>query len=154
MKGFTLVEFLVTLAVLSLITVASLPILYSFRVGNLTKDTADMAVMQLRIAQTRTVTGNANDVYGVRFEASKFVLFKSAVYNVADTENYAVDLPGELEFYDISLNGGGGNVVFSRPKGNTAYYGSIKVRLKGSTAEYWLITVNQAGLADASLVKL
>lgn len=149
-EGFTLIELLV---VISMIGILSVFVLIGYRavMGGFDMKTSTFeAVDVLNLARQKTISSVGSSSYGVHFEAGQYVLFKGAVYNVADPDNIFYPLPSTVEIADITLAGAAADVVFDRITGQTAQSGSVKVRLTGDTGKYKIINILSSGRADVS----
>lgn len=147
-QGFTLIELLISIAVLALIS-AVLVVGYSAFSKSIELKTAAFKVLDvLNLAHERTVASLATSNYGVHFEQTQYVLFKGVVYSVSDANNIFYPLPSLLEITDITLAGGGADVVFDRLTGKTSQSGSLIVRLVNDVARSKTITILSSGRAD------
>ncbi len=147
-NGFTLIELLLALVILGIILLIGLPSLSVYQAGNLLRETTDEIMDRLRVAHMRTIKKEGNARHGVHFSPQEFVLFKGAVYIPGDPENVSTEIGRGLEIYDVSLNGGGNDVVFDFLTGKTSNYGSIKVRVQGS-ADYTQVSISELGLIES-----
>lgn len=124
-KGFTLVELLITIAVLVVILVISAAVFY-----NLTKKTdldasRDNIISTLNTARNKTIASEEASQYGVYFDTTS----SPNRYILRDTSFDEIhDLPSAIEISNISFNGGGDEVVFKLLDGNTDNYGSITIK--------------------------
>lgn len=149
-KGFTLIELLVVIAVSGILSAS---VLIGYRVAgrgsDLKTDTFKITDV-LNLARQRTVSALGSSSYGVHFEASQSVLFKGVVYSASDPDNIFYTLSPAVEIADITLAGGGSDVVFDRITGKTAQSGSIKARLIADTARFNIINILSSGQSDIS----
>lgn len=149
-KGFTLIELLVVIAVTGILSAS---VLIGYRVAgrgsDLKTDTFKITDV-LNLARQRTVSALGSSSYGVHFEASQSVLFKGVVYSASDPDNIFYTLSPAVEIADITLAGGGSDVVFDRITGKTAQSGSIKARLIADTARFNIINILSSGQSDIS----
>ncbi|EKE15716.1 MAG: hypothetical protein ACD_11C00108G0010 [uncultured bacterium] len=93
-KGFTLVEILLVIGIISLISGISIPVYQSFQTKNNLDVAVDNAVQALRRAQMLSQAVNGDSNWGVKFQSGSMVLFKGASYATRDA-NYdeIFDLP-------------------------------------------------------------
>ena len=148
--GFTLVEILISIAVVGIF---SSVILLGYNAISSSADlrTATSQILDiLNLARTRTTASLGSSSYGVHFEQSQFVMFKGTSYDVSDPDNVFYLLPDSVEIVEITLAGGGPDVVFDRISGKTSNNGTLKVRLKNNTPRYRIITVLLSGRSDTS----
>jgi len=81
----------------------------------------------LRLAQNKTLASEGSSSFGVNFEASKFTLFKGAVFNPADPDNQVHNLSPKNSISEINLNGASA-VIFERLSGATENQGQLKIQ--------------------------
>jgi len=143
-KGFTLIETLIVIAIIGILAVFSVPFYYSFQTRSQLDSTLPEIVQTLRRAQSRAMDREDEKDFGVHFESDKFVLFRDAPYDPGDTYNEVFDLPASLEIYNISLSGGGSEVVFNKLKGDTENYGNVSLRIKNGDSK--TILINKEGV--------
>lgn len=128
MRGFTLVELVISVSLLALFAVIS--VVYFV---NLQKDTdlevvARKVVSGLRETQVRSMAGERTSEWGVFFSTTTptenfFSLFHGPTYASATATTTAY-IPFNLRFSNITLNGGGFEVRFTRVTGATTQYGT------------------------------
>lgn len=147
-SGFTLVELLISIAVISIISV-SIFLGYGAisRNGELKTNTFKI-VDVLNLARTRTLASLGASSYGVHFEQTQYALFKGATYNAADPDTIFYMLPASVELDDISLAGGVVDVVFERITGKTTQTGSVRVQLVSDPTKFKIISIIGSGRAD------
>lgn len=111
-RGFTLIEVLLSVAIISLITGMSLPILTSFNDRNDLDLTTQSIVSQLRRAQTYSRGVNGDSQWGVYAQNSNAILFKGSSYATRDTSydeptaiSPAITVTGPSEFLFAKLDG-------------------------------------------------
>lgn len=129
MRGFSLVELLIAISVLAILATLTIAGFYSFRSSVNLDEEAEKLVSVLRLAQNKTVASVDGAVYGVRFEANKYILFTGLPYGTSSPSNEIFNLPSGLEISSIGINGGGQEIVFSRLTGGTQNWGEIALRI-------------------------
>lgn len=143
-KGFTLLEIIVAVGIISLIGAASM---VSFLNSRRTRDlgTSGQNVLSiLRLAQSKTIAGEDASNWGVHLDSSQFVLFRGATYaGATKTEPHA--LPDTLEIANISLAGGGSDIIFQKIYGTTIQSGTIDIRVKAVATQKFSITIDSSG---------
>lgn len=128
MKGFTLIEMITVVAILAILgTVGMLSFTGFQRDPDLTVST-EKIVGTLREAQTRSMAGEQTSTWGVHFDttvpaASFFSFFHGASYGSATT-TMPTYLSFNLRFSNITINGGGADILFNRLTGSTSQYGT------------------------------
>ncbi|MBI2036448.1 prepilin-type N-terminal cleavage/methylation domain-containing protein [Candidatus Microgenomates bacterium] len=149
--GFTIVEVLVVIFVLTLII--GLPMIFLWGIGRsdaLNASTREV-VGVLGEAQTNTISGLSKDgqepsVHGIYFSANYYVMFKGTTYDVNDSQNERTDLPLGITFSQIQLPQS--SVVFDRVSGSIANYDPAQnfvVVLETNTQKSKTITISKTG---------
>src|SRR3989344_1838399 len=113
-KGFTILEILLTLFVLSLVVTI---VTFSFSKLNSSKaldGSANLVVLTLDEARSLTLSSVGDTKYGVHFTESEITLFKGSTYSSSDPSNVVTELNSLVGLRNIILSGGGTDIVFTR----------------------------------------
>lgn len=147
-KGFTLIEVLLVVAIMSIIVTVSLSSWQSFSDATNLGNTAKMIETKIKLAKSYSLSA-ANDVnYGIHMEAGSVTIFPAdAAYVFGDPENQVFALTDGVEIYD----GAGNNIVFGRLTGATADSGVIGIRIANNPSKTKVITVNSQGQTGADI---
>lgn len=141
MKGFTLIEIMLVIALMVVIGGISAPVYQSFQVKN-NLDVASYTVAQtLRRAQVLSQVGASDSPWGVHIESGSATLFKGASYTSRDT---LLD-----EVSEISTNiipSGISDIIFSKLLGEPQVTGNII--LTTSNDDTKTITINAKGTVE------
>lgn len=148
--GFTLVELLITVGILAVLMIMAVPAFQFFRGESELNETAEEIINTLRLAQNKTLASEGASNYGVHFEGDKFVLFKGTSYDPLAPDNDTHNLRKRLEIYEISLAGGGSEIIFEKLIGTTSQSGSVSLRLKADVSKIRTIYVENSGRVDLS----
>jgi len=143
-SGFTLIEFLIVVAVLVILASILFSSIIFFHRRSLIDATNQEIINALRLAQNKTLSSEGASSFGVHFETWRFVLFKGDVYNPSASDNEVHDLLTGMEIAQIGL-GGGSDVIFERLTGNAAQAGFIKAELIQDSTKNTLIYVDSSG---------
>lgn len=149
-RGFTMIEILVAIGVLAIIGTT---VFVGFSTATESADlktSAFKVVDALQFARTRTIASLASSQYGVHFEQTQYVLFRGAAYSALDPDNIVYPLSSRVEIADITLAGGGSDVVFDRLTGKTAQEGTLSVRVVADPSQLKIVEISVAGRADVS----
>ncbi|MDD5110526.1 MAG: prepilin-type N-terminal cleavage/methylation domain-containing protein [Patescibacteria group bacterium] len=148
-RGFTLVELLVVMAVLVALAVLIVPLYANLQTERQAATAAEGVVSTLREAQARAMAGDGDRTWGVYFfddpagHGDQFVLFRGENYAGRDASyDLVTALDDSLAFSAVSL-GGGNEVVFGKVRGTTANTGSVT--LTSTQGESVTVAVNSAG---------
>jgi prepilin-type N-terminal cleavage/methylation domain-containing protein len=145
-KGFTLIEILITLAILVAVLSLAFPVTLSTvnsnRIENVAKDLASLIYSH----QQSAYSSKNNKSYGVYFETNLYVLFAGDSY--ASAENLEQkELSNGVTISSININGGGNQILFPKGEFKPQNYGYINITNNYVT---YRIDVNQEGLISSS----
>ena len=147
--GTTLVELLVTVAVLLILTGMAIPAFNFFRRESDLSNNAEEIINSLRLAQNKTLASEGESQYGVYFDDTtsphQYTLFKGIDFASRDISFDEVrKLSKWMEIYEINL-GGVNEVVFNRITGLTSQSGNVSLRLKTDITKTRTIYVESSG---------
>ncbi|MEI6346022.1 MAG: prepilin-type N-terminal cleavage/methylation domain-containing protein [bacterium] len=147
--GLTLVEMLVVVAIVAMIA-ALATVSFSTVTARQSLDKSTDAVVAV-LAQARSLTVSAKDAvaYSVRLLSAGPVLFVGSTYNAGASTNKPFVLDPRLSISNISLNGAGSDVLFSKLTGTTTQSGTFRVIITGTPTSYRTVTVYATGIAEA-----
>jgi len=148
--SFTLVELLITVGILAVLMTMAVPAFQFFRGESELNETAEEIINILRLSQNKTLASERASNYGVYFESDKFVLFKGVSYDPLAPDNDIHNLRKRLEIYEISLAGGGSEIVFDKLVGTTSQFGSTSLRLKTDASKTRTIYIENSGQVNLS----
>lgn len=143
-RGFTLIELVLSMTFLGILI--GLFLLYnqsSQLRADLNSQTSNI-VHYLRLAQSSSASGLNDTDHGLHLEDNSYTLFEGSSYNESNPDNFVIDLPPTLEIESVNLHGGGDNIIFTKPNGETTNYGTFSV-VSTSLNESFTITVTDLG---------
>jgi len=118
MKGFTLVELLVSIGILAVIfAIVSLNI-SPVPSNSLLSASIDLLTSDIRAQQTLAMTNNSS--YGVRLESDSYTLFKGSSYVQGSAGNFVVNLDSGIVITNITFPNS--VIVFSPGNGDVSGY--------------------------------
>ena len=147
MKGFTLIEVLLTFAIIAIISVIGVMSLSNFNKDKALDIEVEKVLSLVTKARSLTLSALDGSAYGVHFEERKAVLFNGASYSAGASTNEIQTLNGEVKISAISLAGGGSDVVFAKLTGATAQSGTITVAEVRNASQTKVITIAAIGVA-------
>lgn len=147
--GTTLVELLVTVAVLLILTGMAIPAFNFFRRESDLTNNAEEIINSLRLAQNKTLASEGESQYGVYFDDTtsphQYTLFKGIDFASRDISFDEVrKLSKWMEIYEINL-GGVNEVVFNRITGLSSQSGNVSLRLKTDITKTRIIYIESSG---------
>lgn len=122
----------------------------SFRSSKALQIVSEEMLSLLDEARGNTLSAKDSYAYGAHFESSIIVLFRGTAYSISDPNNKTVDIDGAVEIADISLAGGGQDVLFQRLTGKTNQNGTIIIRLKSDNLKTKTIAIEASGVASSN----
>ena len=146
--GFSLIEMIAVIAIGAVLVAVIVVSFSSFRNSKTVDITADQILAVINEARVKTVSSEDYSRFGVRFEANRVVLFKGDIFTEPNSSNIETAISPLVEISDISLNGGGADIVFQKLTGKTGNYGSLRVKLKSDNNKYKTISVKSTGIAN------
>lgn len=166
-SGFSLIELIIVIAILALFSSGVMIWFFGYQREAELGAAAKTIVNTLRDAQSRSINGQDFKSWGVYFDNlnNKFVLFRNDGGGFASSamkeENYLssfvkignICLPEATR--GVCLNGGGKEIIFNLPKGDTSQYGTfggnttaIRIELANSGNIFKDIIVTPLGKID------
>jgi len=140
-KGFTLIEILLSVAIITLLVGLSLPVYESFVRRNDLDLTTQNIVSTLRRAQVYARSGDQDSDWGVRVDPSSLTLFKGATYSTRNTAfDEVVPIPASMSASGIT------DMVFAELSGAPSTTGSYT--LTSTTNDVRTVTVNAKGMVN------
>jgi len=124
-KAFTVVEILLVLGLF--VTFLGLSVLYT-EFSQVRSDlNAQVAtfVSYARFQESQAASGKEEQSYGIHLSTDAYTLFDGTSYSVGVSTNTVLELPPTLQIRNISLNGGGSDLIFTPPQGRTSTYGTL-----------------------------
>lgn len=145
MKGFTLIEALIVMAILVILVGISSTSLVSFG-RNTNLDNGKTVVNQaLQLTRSNSMANLSDSQWGVHLDTDKIVIFNGSAYNPNDLQNQVKLLPNNATL-SWNINGGGQEILFDKNKSTTANFGSLT--LSTSTNQNITINLNSEGMID------
>lgn len=144
-RGFTFIEFITALSIFVVLAVMSVGVYFAFRPQNVLEADARRVESVLRLARTRTLSSLNSSNFGVYMEAAQVVLFEGSAYDSGDPGNEIFELASVNEIYDITLAGGGDEVVFDKLTGTTEQAGTVSLRVKADSAQTRTVYIQGIG---------
>lgn len=147
-KGFTLLEILITLAIVVILSAIIIVPFSNFRASKLLEVTSNEVVSLLVQARADTISSKNASQYGVHFEASRVVLFAGDTFVDGNPGNFELSIDPVLQISNITLAGSGSDVIFERITGSTAQPGTVMLGVVADASQFKIITIDPAGVAE------
>jgi len=146
MRGFTIMEVLIVIAIISITAVMSTPFLSATLSRSELDIAAEGAVDALEEARSSALNGRGSGQFGVHFEPDQYVFFDSGTYSAVDPNNFVRSLSGYVSISSINISDGGNDIIFASASGEPNQTGTIV--FTDSSGATKTVTVNSAGTVD------
>ena len=147
-RGFTLLELLIVLTLMSVIAVLILPPFMDFRSRQLLDSQSDLISAVLYQARAHTLASKNNLVYGVHFETDELTLFSGDSFNAEAEDNQVIDLDSAVTLANISLIPDPNDIIFERLTGEASSSGFVRLELTNDSTQFKVININQNGIIE------
>jgi prepilin-type N-terminal cleavage/methylation domain-containing protein len=149
-KGFSYIEVMVTVAVLSIIFVGSIPIFKNFSKNSDLEIDTEKIVSSLRLVRQRTVSSMGESQWGVYFNVAvnpnEIILFKGSDFTSREiTYDEIFYLLDTVQYDSINILDGGSEVVFERLTGMTSQIGTTTIMLLSDVSKTSSIFIDNSG---------
>lgn len=144
--GFTIIEVIIAVALM----LSAVALAVSFTSGTLSRNELDVVALRsadaLNEARSSALNGLNDGIFGVHFEVGSFVYFIGDTYSAGAADNVVYDLSDFVAVTDISISGGGSEIIFASVSGAADQNGFVE--FADSTGETRTISVNAYGTVD------
>jgi Tfp pilus assembly protein FimT len=140
-----MLEVVVAIAIITLISVIVYAPFNDFRAQKTLDASVEKILSAFSQAHLDTISSKDNMQYGVHIAAGEVVYYVGPTYATGTATNLVFVLHPGIEIYDISLNGGGSDVLYQRLTGSTDQNGTFKLHPKGRIDTIATITINRTG---------
>lgn len=148
--GFTFIELLISIAIVAIITIAIIGPFASLRNAQAIKNTTESVVALINQARVKTLSSENLLQYGVHFQSDKAILFSGTSFGGGTQVSEIAVSDNNSTLTNISLAGGGSDVVFTRLTGATNNYGTLKVTHVNASVPQKTITITKTGTVSSN----
>src|SRR5690606_4883750 len=104
MRGFTLIEILIVLFILSLLAVLVIPPFMDFKLAESLRAATLEVESVLHQARSETLAARGGNSFGVSFQSDRVILFAGESYDQFESTNRVTVLPKLATISDIDLS--------------------------------------------------
>lgn len=141
MRGFTLLELLLSIAIIAILSGLSVPVYQSFQVKNDLDMAANTIIQSYRRAQVLSQAVDGDTSWGVNAGNNAIIVFKGSSFASRDSNfDEVFDLPSTITPSGLQA------IVFTKFSGLPQSSGTLT--LSASTNETKTLTVNSKGMVD------
>lgn len=145
-SGISLIEIVLAVAIISIIAAVVVISLSGFRIDQQMDNTQAEILTLFNEAKARTIASVDSSSFGVHIESSRVVLFKGDAFTEPSSDNKEVNIDSRLELANISLSGGGNDVVYSRLTGDVTAFGSFDLRVVSDITNTRAFSITKTGI--------
>jgi prepilin-type N-terminal cleavage/methylation domain-containing protein len=156
-KGFSLLEVLLVIALLMIILGIATINLFSATNKTYQNTTAAILYTDLKSQQVKAMNGDTEGTgttgaYGVYFKPTQYILFRGTTYSASNPTNFAVKIPDDVNFTNISFPGN--QIVFASGSGAFANFTTNNATSAAITNVAGLgqktVTINRFGVVTSN----
>lgn len=147
-RGFTLIEILIVIVILATIVTIVVSAFSRFDNNQSLQSATAKIVTALDEARSKTLASYDNSVYGVHLQSDKAVLFKGETFSPLSSDNEDFIFSSKISISEISLSGGGDEIIFKRLMGKTDQDGIITLSLISDSSKFKTITIQSSGIIE------
>lgn len=151
-KGFTLIEILLVMAIISILFAISIVNLNTLQQNTYQNTSEELLLSDIKLQQLKSMTGDNNnsstfETFGIYFGNTSYTLFRGATYSASDDENFTIELNPNLTFSNVEF--ANSQIVFEKNSGEIIGFtdGSDTITINNSiTGTNAVITLNKYGV--------
>lgn len=148
MKGFTLFEILVVIALVVLICTVSFSSLYNLNTNQILARETGAVVSYMERARSKSLSSQNFSEYGLHLATTSVTLFTGENYSSTSTTNELYQLNSQVTLSD-ALTGSASDFYFSKITGKPNATGTVTLSLKNSTSTK-VITLYATGVFQSN----
>lgn len=139
--SFTLIEILLSTALIAVIAAFSSPILFGFLANDYLYDSENLLIMSLKRAQLMSQGNLLDSNFGVKFQTASITIFKGDSYATRDTSYDEIyEIPSTITVSGLT------EILFSKFSGYPSSTGNIIIT--ANTGDSKTVTINSKGGLD------
>lgn len=124
-KGISLIEIVLVIVILGISIGMSVLYYQTSQVRADINTQVSQFTSYVRLVHSNAFAGLNNQSHGIHLEPLSYTTFIGSSYNESDPNNFEIELPPTIIIQNILLNGGGSDLIFSSPNGETDDFGSL-----------------------------
>jgi prepilin-type N-terminal cleavage/methylation domain-containing protein len=149
-RGFTLLEIMIVIVIMTILLTIVLTSFSNLNKSQALDKSANHIASIIEEARGNTLFSKNDSQYGVKFETSRVIVFKGVTYSPSNGDNVVYELNNLVNISNISLSGGGSEIVFDRLTGNTSQTGILTLSLVTSTTTRAYVSFSKTGIVEVT----
>ncbi len=145
-KGISALEILFVIGIMSILFIIAIGIFSNIKDKEVLKVETERAIAILDKAKSQTSSALNSFVYGVHFESDKMTLFEGSTYSVSNPNNKISILGDDVVISNISITGGGSDIIFNKITNDTDTDGVITFSLVKDLNKTKILTILSTGV--------
>jgi prepilin-type N-terminal cleavage/methylation domain-containing protein len=147
-KGFTLLEFLISISIFLLLVATSIWYLPKYGNNKRLEVTKQEITTILGEARSLAISSKGGSAHGVLIEANKVTIFSGNNFVLGEPSNKEFVLDPKVYISSVNLNGAGNEIIFARFTGETDQYGSMVLSPTDGESISKTITIISSGVVQ------
>lgn len=147
-KGFTLIEILITIAIVSILTAITVNYFNDLRQDKALLGVSETISAYLEETKTNSQAGLNGEKHGIKFATSTYTIFEGSSYDVDDPNNKELTIDSDFE---IETNLTDNEIIFSRINGEPNNFGTVTIYLTNDHNIFKEVIVGELG--DISVIE-
>jgi len=146
--AFTLIEVLLVVSIFLVIFGLSVIFAQTSQIRTGLRSRVSVFISHARELRNASAAGKGDGAgYSIRLEEDSYILFAGDTFVEDEPSNTVVLFPTIVRIQNISLNGGGEDIYFRPPFGETDQYGTFQI-YSTETGEALTVTIDRLGKVD------
>lgn len=147
-KGMSVLEVLISIAIVTLLATLSFSALTQFLNTNAVEKETAVVVATLAYARSQSMSGTYDTSYGVHFASSTITVFWGSTYSQSASTNVSRQFGGGVVVSALSLGSGVVDIVFSKLTGAPSATGTITISSPKDPINKKVLTITGTGLVQ------
>lgn len=139
--AFTVIELIIVVAILGVLMTIITSSFANFHRNSILNTEAINLVTLINKARVLSISAKNDTQYGVHLESGKAVLFEGGAYSPSSSTNETHIFETGLTLSNITVQGGGTEIVFNKITGSTSNSATTTLLITGTTASTTVVVM-------------
>jgi len=145
LSGFTMLETIIVIVIGAILLSVAFYSFSSLQNNSSIQKNVSQVKSLLEEARFSSVSEKSDYAYGLHLQSDRITSFRGLTYNATDTEN-TIQLLDGATIDNISLNGGGSDVIFNKITGSSDTFGTFRIKLIEDVNQNTTIRISRTGI--------